>query len=95
MKKCNCPECNKELIRLEPFEEGIYEFWCDSCDIDIVITKNTTTNDEEINYADDEELVGILGQLLDEQEDDVEMSEKVRQGIYNVYSTLCARINNW
>ena len=43
---------------------------------------------EEKLYATDEELVGILGQLLDE----VEMSEKVRQGIQDVYSVLCARI---
>ena len=50
---------------------------------------------EEKIYATDEELVGILGQLLDEHEDDVEMSEKVRQGIQNVYYALCARINNW
>ena len=40
MKKYNCPECDKELIRLEPFEEGVYEFWCDTCNIDIVIYKN-------------------------------------------------------
>ena len=52
-------------------------------------------DDEEANYADDEELVGTLGQLLDENDDDVVMSENVRQGIYNVYSALCARINNW
>ena len=40
MKKFNCPMCNKELIRLKPFENGIYEFWCDKCNIDITITKN-------------------------------------------------------
>lgn len=45
MKKCNCPECNKELIRLEPFEDGVYDFWCDNCDIDITITKNDETKD--------------------------------------------------
>lgn len=45
MKKCNCPECGKELIRLEPFEPGVYEFWCNSCDIDINITKN-----KEVEY---------------------------------------------
>ena len=50
MKKCNCPKCNKELIRLEPFENGVYEFWCDTCDIDIEITQNIATN-----YADVEE----------------------------------------
>ena len=40
MKKINCPVCNKELVRLEPFEENVYEFWCDDCDVDIVITRN-------------------------------------------------------
>ena len=48
-----------------------------------------------MDYATDEELIGILGQLLDEHEDDVEMSEKVRQGISDVYSALCARVNEW
>lgn len=47
MKKCNCPECGKELIRLEPFEKGVYEFWCDDCNIDIVITKNNEVESED------------------------------------------------
>ncbi len=50
--------------------------------------------DEKL-YATDEELVGILGQLLDEDEEDIEMSEKVRSSIEQVYSALCARVNNW
>lgn len=40
MKKLNCPVCNKELIRLEPFTKGVFEFWCDDCNIDICIIKN-------------------------------------------------------
>ncbi len=40
MKKINCPKCEKELIRLEPYEEGVYEFWCDDCNIDITIEEN-------------------------------------------------------
>lgn len=36
----------------------------------------------------DEEMIGILGQLLDEHEDDVVMSEKVRKGIEEVYTAL-------
>lgn len=40
MKKYNCPNCGKELIRLEPFEEDIYTYWCDTCNIDITIEDN-------------------------------------------------------
>lgn len=40
INKVNCPKCGKELIRLEPFEEGIYEFWCDEDNIDITIEEN-------------------------------------------------------
>ena len=40
INKINCPKCGKELIRLEPFEEGVYEFWCDECKIDITIEEN-------------------------------------------------------
>ena len=48
MKKILCPICKKELIRLEPFEKDIYKFWCDDCDIDIVITKNNEVEDKDI-----------------------------------------------
>ena len=34
------------------------------------------------------EMIGILGNLLDEHEPDVVMSEKVRQGIHTVYDNL-------
>ena len=40
MKKCNCPKCEKELIRLEPYENGIYRFWCDNCNLDIAVEEN-------------------------------------------------------
>lgn len=39
----------------------------------------------------DEEMIGILGQLLDEHEDDVVMSEKVRKGIEEVYTAIVER----
>ena len=39
----------------------------------------------------DEEMIGILGQLLDEHENDVAMSEKVRKGIEEVYTALVER----
>lgn len=47
MKKFNCTNCEKELIRLEPFVEGVYEFWCDECDIDIMIVDNNKTEKEK------------------------------------------------
>lgn len=47
----------------------------------IVRTENTILTREE--------MIGILGNLLDEHEPDVVMSEKVRQGIYTVYENLC------
>ena len=50
MKKYNCPCCEKELIRLEPFEDGIYDFWCDEYNIDIQIIKNNEIEKEK-NYA--------------------------------------------
>lgn len=40
MKKISCPKCGKELIRLEPFDEGTCEFWCDDCNIDITIKEH-------------------------------------------------------
>lgn len=40
-KKHNCPVCEKELIRLEPYEDTScyvwFEYWCDNCNIDISI----------------------------------------------------------
>lgn len=45
--RINCPVCGKGLVRLGPFEDGIYDFWCDACDIDITITKNDKVNTEE------------------------------------------------
>lgn len=38
--KIYCPVCKKRLIRLEPFEGARYEFWCDTCDLDIDIHDN-------------------------------------------------------
>ena len=41
MKMLDCPKCGKGLIRLEPIlDEGIYEYWCDDCNIDISIVDN-------------------------------------------------------
>lgn len=45
--KLYCPNCNKSLIRLEPFEDGISEFWCDKCNIDIRIEDNNEIENTE------------------------------------------------
>ena len=39
-------------------------------------------------------MLGILGDLLDEHEPDIVMSEKVRQGIHTVYDNLCNMIDS-
>lgn len=52
----------------------------------IMRTENAILNEEE--------MIGILGNLLDEHEPDVVMSEKVRQGIHTVYENLCKIIDS-
>lgn len=39
-KTIECPSCHKPLIRLGLYQPGVYEFWCNDCDIDVVITTN-------------------------------------------------------
>ena len=68
----------------------------DDDDARAVELKNQIFSEAEENaFATDEDLVGTLGQLLDEHEDNVEMSDRVRQAISEVYEALCIRINNW
>lgn len=50
-KKLNCPICGKELIRIEPFEDGLYEFWCDDCDIDIYISESDLERRIPMKYS--------------------------------------------
>lgn len=52
-KKYICPECGKELIRLEPYEDGFYDFWCDKCNIDIYIVKNNEVEEAEKENKND------------------------------------------
>ena len=49
LEKIYCPLCQQRLIRLEcvnritgeiGFDPGVYEYWCDKCDLDICITNN-------------------------------------------------------
>ena len=55
MKKINCPVCGKELIRLEPYVENQSAFWCDDCNIDILVECTYTmyiTHEEETVIID-------------------------------------------
>lgn len=46
-KQIICPNCGKTLIRLAPFENNIYEFWCDECNIDVTIVDNNEKENEQ------------------------------------------------
>lgn len=50
--------------------------------------------EEEKTYMTNEEMIGILGELLDDTEHP-DLPEYARKGIYDVYETLCAIENNW
>lgn len=71
MKKINCPKCGKELIRLEPYyEEGVYEYWCDNCNIDITIEdnkeiKNTMRTIEVLAKENIEEILNTPADFVD------------------------------
>lgn len=43
MKKMNCPKCGKELIRLEPYQPGLYLFLCDDCDLELTVWNKKET----------------------------------------------------
>ena len=40
MKYWSCPACGKQLLRLEPYYDDEYLYWCDDCNIDIRISDN-------------------------------------------------------
>lgn len=41
LNSLECPICGKELSPLEPYDEdGKYNYWCDTCDVDICIKDN-------------------------------------------------------
>ena len=46
--KIYCPKCNQELIPLEPYErDGLYEYWCNICDLDIQIIDHKEEESEK------------------------------------------------
>lgn len=74
MKRFNCPVCGKELIRLEPFYKGIFNFWCDNCNIDINITNNneaSTTYRVGFNDTDETEVDAFS------EEEAIELAETI------------------
>ena len=50
INKMYCPVCGKELIRLEPYKNDKYDFWCDNCGIDITIKENNSVNEEPLPF---------------------------------------------
>ena len=43
----NCPVCGKQLIDLAPFSEGVREYWCDDCHINIDIEEEEENEESE------------------------------------------------
>lgn len=58
VNKINCPLCGRELIRLEPYEPGSYNFWCDDCDVNIDITNDENKPKSAAYYMGS--LVGVV-----------------------------------
>ena len=44
-----CPYCEKELIDLSitMVNKGVYEFWCDDCNVEIYVTKRNVSVDTD------------------------------------------------
>lgn len=63
--KVNCPFCSKELIRLEPYEESKYRYWCDVCNADINIEKNEEAKDKVIIIKAGEKYKHFKGFICD------------------------------
>ena len=47
LKKLNCPVCGKTLEKISFHEDEIFEFWCDNCDITILIYDEKIEEREE------------------------------------------------
>jgi len=43
----NCPICGKALERISLHEDGVFEFWCDDCDITVLIYDEKVEEREE------------------------------------------------
>ena len=89
MKKIICPICHKELIRLEPFSNGVYTFWCDNCNMDIVITNNNEVGNEDefVNITSGvclTDITGTIGEWLD-SDFDIEIPDEVVKLLSKAY----------
>ena len=47
MKKHTCPRCEKELINLSEYDKNVDTFWCDDCNIEIIVEKQKHMTDVE------------------------------------------------
>ena len=76
MKKLICPCCGKELANLSPAIDTS-SFWCDECDLDIVLDRK---KDTPVSISDDTLKVewvnlgeGLCGDYVPEDPDDINM----------------------
>ena len=58
-----CPVCHKELIRLEPFKDYVYNFWCDTCKMDITVKK---AHPKIKDYKSQFTTIQPIGRIFDE-----------------------------
>lgn len=57
-KHLNCPVCGRQLVNLNTEKSqkaGFHHFWCDVCDIDVVINENTILSDGVCDDDEEEE----------------------------------------
>jgi len=86
LRRYNCPICGKELIRLEPFDEGEYRFWCDSCNLDIIIEDNNVKNkddDSSENCISEEALFDTIDSMISNCKD-----TRKKSGMKEIRDTL-------
>ena len=76
MKKLKCPHCGKELVELSAAID-VYAFWCDECDLDIVLDKDDET---PVSISDDTFMVewvnigeGICGDYNPDDPEDINL----------------------
>ena len=76
MKKLICPHCGKELVELTSAID-VFSFWCDDCNLDIVLDKDEET---PVSISDDTLMVewvnigeGICGDYNPDDPEDINL----------------------